>query len=146
MGPFRRYAVTMVVTFLAIQTIVGLAQGDGVAAFFEAALAFVWLGWIEVLIALPLFIAVLWALPRSLRWFDTAPRPIIGMATGASIWALGAVVLTAVGIAVSRPGPGSTPATPLSLLGSGLAIGTIGALLGLFEAQATRTGSPRHRR
>src|SRR5712672_2781163 len=117
MGPFRRYAMTMVVTFLAIQTIVGLAQGDGVAAFFEAALAFVWLGWIEVLIALPLFIAVLWALPRSLRRFDTAPRPIIGMATGASIWALGAVVLTAVGIAVSRPGPGSTPATPLSLLG-----------------------------
>ena len=138
MGPFRRYTVTMIVTFLTIQTVLGLAQGDGVAAFMEAAIAFIWLGWIEVLIALPLFIALLWALPRAFRRFETTPRPIVAIATGSSIWAVAAILLAVVGSAVIDHAPSPTPATPLSLLGLGLAVGAIGAVLGLIEGLASR--------
>jgi len=137
MGPFRRYAVTSVVALLALQSVSGLLQGQGLAAFVGAALAFVWLGWLVVLVGLPLFIALLWVLPRAFRRFAAVPRPIVGIATGLAVWAIAAVILGGLATAVSTPGPGSTPATPLTLVGFSLVIGAFGALLGLIEARAS---------
>jgi hypothetical protein len=137
MGPFRRYAVTMVVALLALQTISGLLQGQGLAAVVGTVFAFVWLGWLVVLVGLPLFIALLWALPRAFRQFPAAPRLVVGVATGLAVWAIAAAVLGGIASAVSTPGPGSTPATPLALLGFALVIGGFGSLLGLIEAKAS---------
>jgi hypothetical protein len=140
MGPFRRYAVTMVVALLTLQTISGLLQGQGLAALVGAVFAFVWLGWLVVLVGLPLFIALLWALPRAARRFPTAPRQVVGIASGLAVWAIAAAVLGSIASAVSTPGPGSTPATPLDFLAFTLVIGAFGAVLGLIEARATWSG------
>ena len=137
MGPFRRYFLAMVVALLAIQSIVGLLQGQGLAAFVGAAFAFIWLGWLVVLVGLPLFIALLWALPRAYRRLPRIPRPVVGMVTGLIVWAVAAMILGGIGAAFSTTGPASTPPTPLTVLGFGLVIGGFGAVLGLIEARAS---------
>jgi hypothetical protein len=136
-GPFRRYFVTMVLALLALQSVNGLLEGQGAAAFVGAAFAFIWLGWLVVLLGLPLFIALLWALPRAFGRLPEIPRPRVGMITGLVIWAVAAVILGSVGAAFSTTGPGATPPTPLTVLGFGLVIGAFGALLGLIEARAS---------
>jgi hypothetical protein len=137
MGPFRRYFVTMVVALLALQSVNGLLQGQGLGAFVGAAFALIWLGWLVVLVGLPLFIALLWALPRAYRRLPEVPRPVVGVVTGLAVWAVAAIILGSIGAAVSTTGPGATPPTPLTLLGFGLVIGGFGAVLGLVEARAS---------
>jgi heme/copper-type cytochrome/quinol oxidase subunit 2 len=137
MGPFRRYLLTMVVALLALQTIAGFLDGQGLAALAGAVFGLIWTGWLVILVGLPLFVMLLWALPRAYQRLSATPRPVVGMVTGLAIWALAATVLGSIGVLVTTPGPGAMPPTALTILGFGLVVGAFGALLGLLEARAS---------
>jgi hypothetical protein len=141
MAALVRYIATMVLLLYVYGTVGYLLEGQGPIAFIAGAFALVWVGWISVLFGLPAFLVLVWALPRAAHRFGGARRPIMGLVVGFVVWAIYAALVGGVVAASGAPSPGEPPPTPLTLTGSGLAVGLVGALLGLIESIAS--GHPR---
>jgi hypothetical protein len=136
MGPFLRYVATMGAALYAAGVVSMLADGQGLSAFVGSALGMLWIGWISMLLGLPLFLIVLWLLPRAFRRFPLSPAWMVGAGSGLVVWMAAAIVLGGLAAAVSTPGPGAAPVTPIALVGLALVIGAFGALVGAVEARS----------
>ncbi len=140
MAPFLRYVATMCVALYTVQVVSYVAGGSGMnAALAWSAYGMVWVGWIAVLVGLPMFAVFLWVLPRAYVRFAAVPRWIIGAAIGFLVWAIAAVLLGCLATAAIVLGRGSSaPPSPLSIAGLGIIVGALGGLVGLVEARFSR--------
>ena len=138
MAPFLRYfAITSIALYVA--GVVGmLFDGKGLGAFVGSAMAMLWVGWILVLASLPLFLVLLWVLPRAYARLTAVPHRAVGATVGFSVWLAAAVLFAGLGSALSEPGPGATPSSPVSLLAFTLVTGALGALVGFVESHYPR--------
>ncbi len=138
MAPFLRYLVTASVALYVAGVVGMLLEGQGLIAFVASAIAMLWVGWITVLVCLPLFLVFLLVLPRAYVRFAEVPYWAIGAAAGFLVWVAAAILFAGLGSALSEPGPGASPVTPLSLLAFTLVVGAFGALVGLVESHYSR--------
>ena len=133
MKAFARYALTMSVTAILLGTVQGLFAGEGAEAVIGAVMGLVWVGWIGVMLGIPLLVVFLWFLPAVLDRVPDAPPQLVGALFSGAIWALVPVMLGTLAVATGSVEEGVNPIEGLLGLGSFM---VIGAAVGFVEGWA----------
>lgn len=133
--PVLRYSVAMAIVLLVGGTVGGLLQGQGPESFIGAAFALVWVGWLTILLMLPLFLALLWLLPKAERRRTGVPLPFLGAAIGFMVW-LSTIAAIFVFATVTGNVSQDPPPTAAGFAIAALVVGGVGAYAGLIEGFA----------
>lgn len=119
---------------LAMGVIDRLLAGRGLSGVFEVVFGFLWLGWLFVLAALPIWLLFRWAFGK-LGPRLGGPLPLRGALVGVLVWLSAAVILLVVELVAWAFSPDSQP-TLVSVLTGLAAVALFGGVLGFLEGRA----------
>jgi hypothetical protein len=138
------YLAWATIGFIGLGSIDRLSAGRGLDGIFEVVFVFLWLGWIYVVGALPVWLAFRWSFAKlgpRLR----GPFPLRGAVVGTVVWSASGLALSGILLLTHALSPDSQPTVPSVATGL-TAVAVIGGVFGALEGRALGSDAARDAR